>query len=449
MRRVVDISLFTKGGKKLRKFGLAFFCFILILSATGCGSSSADPSGSNGQNSNEKVTLRVSWWGEQQRHDYTMKVIELYEKKHPNVTIEAEFGNWDDYWKKLAPMAAASKLPDVIQMDTPYLFQYGEKGQLEDLTHFINDGTIDIQSIDKNAISGGMIHDKLYGFTLGSNVLSVITNDKMINESGVVVDDENWTWDEFEKIAIDIHKATGKYGTNGMSPADVFFPYYLRTKGEHFYNKDGTGLGYSDDQLFIDYFNRELRLIDEAAFPTPDVQSQIKGNEAEFIGKGNAAMTWNWSNQYLGFAQSANGTLSIKLPPEHANERALFLRPSMFFSIPKSSKQKQEAAKFINFFVNNVEANKLIKGDRGVPVSSKVLKQIKPKLTEEETKIFDYVEKASNYASKEDSPSPLGGAEVIKVLKDISEQILFKKITPEDGSKLFREKAEEILQKNQ
>lgn len=74
----------------------------------------------------KKVTLRVSWWGEQQRHDDTMKVIELYEKKHPNVRIEAEFGNWDDYWKKLAPMAAASRLPDVIQMDASYLF--GRKG---------------------------------------------------------------------------------------------------------------------------------------------------------------------------------------------------------------------------------------------------------------------------------------------------------------------------------
>ncbi|WP_160725148.1 ABC transporter substrate-binding protein [Bacillus sp. USDA818B3_A] len=433
----------------MRKFGLPFLCFILFLLAAGCGSSSEDPSLSNGQNGNKKVTLRVSWWGEQQRHDDTMKVIELYEKKHPNVRIEAEFGNWDDYWKKLAPMAAASRLPDVIQMDASYLFQYGEKGQLEDLTHFMDDGTIDTQSIDKNAVSGGMIGNKLYGFTLGSNVLSVITNDKMIKEAGVVLNDETWTWDDFEKIAIDIHQATGKYGTNGMYPADVFFPYYLRTKGERFYNKDGTGLGYSDDRLFIDYFDRELRLVDKNAFPAPDVQSQIKGNEAEFIGKGNAAMTWNWSNQYLGLAQSAKSALSIKLPPEHENEKALFLRPSMFFSISKNSKQKLEAAKFINFFVNNVEANKLIKGDRGVPVSSKVLKQIKPELTEEETKIFNYVEKASNYVSKEDSRVPLGNAEIMELLKDISEQILFKKITPEAGAKMFREKAQTILQKNQ
>lgn len=120
----------------------------------------------------------------------------------------------------------------------------------------------------------------------------------------------------------------------------------------------------------------------------------------------------------------------------------------MFFSIPKSSKQKEEAAKFIDFFVNNVEANKLIKGDRGVPVSSKVVKAIKPELAEEESKIFDYVEKASRNVSVSDPPDPLGSAEVMKVLQDVSEQILFKKITPEDGARFIRDQAEKILGMN-
>jgi multiple sugar transport system substrate-binding protein len=429
----------------MRKFGLALLCLLLLLSITACSSSSEEDSGGNGEIESNKVTLRVAWWGGQPRHDSTIKVIEMYEKKNPNVKIVAEYANWDDYWKKLAPMAATSQLPDVIQMDTAYLFQYGIKDQLKDLTQYIKDGTIGSSSIDENAISGGMIADKLYGFTLGSNVLTVIANDDMLEETGIKMDDENWTWNDFEKIALDVQNRTGKYGTNGMNPAHVFFPYYLRTQGERFYSEDGTGLGYSDDKLFTQYFERQLRLVDANAFPTPDVEAHIKGLEDEFIVTGESAMTWNWSNQFSGFAQSAQSPLSLNLPPEQAEETALFLRPSMFFSIPKSSKQKKEAAKFIDFFVNNVEANKLIKGDRGVPVSSKVVKAIKPELAEVETKIFDYVEKASQNVSASDPPDPLGSAEVMKVLQDISEQILFKKITPEDGARSFREQAENIL----
>ena len=40
---------------------------------------------------------------------------------------------YDDYWKKLAPEAAANELPDIVQMDISYFRQYGLKDQLEDL----------------------------------------------------------------------------------------------------------------------------------------------------------------------------------------------------------------------------------------------------------------------------------------------------------------------------
>ena len=50
--------------------------------------------------SKDPVKLRVAWWGGQARHDYTLKVIELYEKQHPNVKIEAEYAPFDDYSEK-------------------------------------------------------------------------------------------------------------------------------------------------------------------------------------------------------------------------------------------------------------------------------------------------------------------------------------------------------------
>lgn len=434
----------------MKKFVLTVTSAMLAAGLAACGNEEAEggASGEVKEGDQEEVTLRMAWWGGQPRHDYTMKVIEMYEAENPHVNIEAEFANWDDYWKKLAPMAAANQLPDIIQMDTAYLSQYGEKGQLADLTSFVEGGTINTDNIDEATIAGGKIGDALYGFNLGSNVLSVITNDQMLQDAGVEINDENWTWEDAEKAIVDVSKASGTYGTNPMNPPDVFFPYYLRTQGERFYNEDGTGLAYEDDQLFIDFFERQVRLIKEGAFPTPDVTAQVKGLEDDFIVKGDAAMTWNYSNQYLGFSQLTEAPLSLRLPPEQAENKALFLRPSMFFSVPKSSENQEEAAKFIDFWTNNIEANKLIKGDRGVPVSSEVLEALKPELSEDEVKIFEYVERASQNASPADPPDPLGSAEVMKALKDVSDQILFETISAEEGAKKFREQANEILGRN-
>lgn len=148
------------------------------------------------------------------------------------------------------------------------------------------------------------------------------------------------------------------------------------------------------------------------------------------------------------FDDLTENPLSINLPPEQATNKALYLRPTMFWSITENSKHKEEAAKFIDFYTNNIEANKLIKGERGVPLSSEVVKALQGELTESEAKIFQYVEDAKQYVGPADPPAPVGSAEVMKTLDDFAEKILFKAITPKEGAEQFREQATEILGRN-
>ena len=37
-----------------------------------------------------QVELRVAWWGSQDRHDRTIKAIELFQKKYPNIKVGTE-----------------------------------------------------------------------------------------------------------------------------------------------------------------------------------------------------------------------------------------------------------------------------------------------------------------------------------------------------------------------
>jgi len=433
----------------MKKVVYAALSCLMTFSIAACSSSTpsneASPSNVTGQ---EPVKLRIAWWGGTPRHEYTKKVIEMYEKQNPHVQIEEEYANYDDYWKKLAPQAAANQLPDIIQLDTSYFAQYANKGQLEDLTTYTKNGTIDVSSITEDVIASGKLNNKLYGMSLGVNALTVVMDEENLKKAGLQTPAPDWTWDNFEKLTIDVKTKAGTFGSNGLYPPDVFLPYYLRSHGQHMYSPDGTSLGYTDDSLFVEYFKRKLRLVEAGAIPTPDLQAQLKGIEDDFIVKGTALMSWNWSNQYIGFTETAKRPLILHLPPGPNQKEGMFLKPSMFFSIANNSKHKEEAAKFISFFLNDIEANKLIKGDRGVPVSSKVLEGIKPVLSSEQTTVFEYVNEVSKNSSPLSPMDPPGSAEVIKTLKDISEQILFKRITPEEGAAKFRQKANEILAKN-
>ena len=429
----------------MKKLLISILPLVVMLAFTGCSESSSAVSS---KNSEEKITLRVAWWGEQPRHDYTLKVIKLFEEKNPDIHIEFEFSNWDDYWKRLAPMAAANQLPDIMQMDLLYLKAYSKNNLLVDLTQYIENNTIDTKYIDEKVLSGGKVGDQLYGFPLGLNAPAVIMDSNLVLSATNQLPKQEWTWDDFEKIALEAHRQKNIYGTNGMKPPEVFFPYFLRTNRQNLYNQEGTALGYDDDQLFVDYFNRQLRLLDEGAFPRVDVTEQIKGIEDELLVNKQSPMTWAYSNQYYGFSKAAGRPLEIMAPPGPNQQDSMSVRPSMLFSITKSSKHQEEAARFINFFVNNIEANQLIKGERGVPVSSKVVMEVKKGLSTEEKKAFDYVFNVENTSNHVEKADPLGGIEVVNLLQDISEQILFKKITPLQGAQKFRKEADEILQKN-
>ncbi|PYI55599.1 ABC transporter substrate-binding protein [Paenibacillus flagellatus] len=442
----------------MRKAVTSFLATALLLTACGGGGASNNASTGSGTSSTgtgttpaadakkDPVTLRVAWWGGQSRHDYTLKVIELYTKKNPHVKIETEYASFDDYWKKLAPQAAANGLPDVFQMDISYLTQYGGRGQLEDLEPYTKNGTINVKDVSENSLSGGKVDGKLVAMNLGSNVLGSTIDPQMLKDAGVTLK-QDWTFADFEEIAAKL-KAKGKMIAADLRH-DVVFPFYLRGQGLHMYAADGASLGYADDKPFIDYYTMYQKWYDAGYLLPLDKLAQKKGTpEDDEMVLGNAASSNGWSNQYILMANAAKRPLDIHPYPNWSQNKALFLKPSMYFSIAKSSKVKEEAAKFIDFFINDIEANKIIKGERGVPVSSKVKEALKPELTPEQAKVFDYVSWAEQNSSQMDPPNPVGAVEVDKLLKDTVEQILYKKLTVQEGAAKFRKEANAILAKN-
>ncbi|WP_199617617.1 ABC transporter substrate-binding protein [Paenibacillus alkalitolerans] len=433
----------------------------LAFSLAACGSGNGNVNGSGGgtketsattsttaaasDGEKENITLRMTWWGNQPRHDYTLKVIKMYEQQNPHVKIEPEYASWDDYWKKLAPQAAAGELPDILQMGLSYLAQYGEKGQLEDLTPYLGK-SIDISNISPAVVDGGRLGDKLWGMSLGVTSLAFQYDPALLKKAGVEALDPNWTWSDYEDIARKA-KAAGLFMDTGMRP-EVFFSYYLRTHGKTLFSADGTQLGYDDDALFVDHFGRLSRLVHEGALMTPDARAQIKGLDDDPVVKGTAIGIWQWSNQFIGLQSVAKRELALFNMPGPNMKQGMFINPGMYFSVAKSSKHKEEAAKFISFFLNDVEANKLIMGDRGVPGSSVVKEALKPLLTPQQIQVFDYVAWAENNSTPMDPPEPVGAGEVFAALTSAVEQLEFKKITPEEAAKQFRSEANAILGKN-
>src|SRR5690625_3019519 len=87
----------------LKKYSLFLLVFALAIVLNACSStnnSSNDNSVDKGDN-DEKTVIRFAWWGNDERHNLTQEVIELFEEKNPDISVKTEFTSWDSYWDRL------------------------------------------------------------------------------------------------------------------------------------------------------------------------------------------------------------------------------------------------------------------------------------------------------------------------------------------------------------
>ena len=397
---------------------------------------------STSDNAGESVTLRLCWWGSQTRNDLTQKAIELYMEKNPNVVIETEFTDWSGYWDKLSAMAAGGNLPDIIQMDYSYLQQYQQSGQLADLSQFIDSGVIDTSKIADSVIDSGSIDGTCYALSLGSNAPMMVYDKEIVEQAGVELP-EQLTIEELYDIGQTIYEKTGvkTYYDGGINMMQVI----ARTQGSHLFDELAAGTKTASETHFanVDKFNKAESAIspDLLAEKNPDVV------ETKPIIDGTTWNDFSYSNQYISIANTAGRDLGITMYPttSDATTQPMFLKPSQFFSIAETSQNKEEAAKFLDWFTNSVECNNILLAERGIPVNSDVAEAIKPNVDENSQKVFDYIAEVSKIATPIDDPDPSGKGEVEAQAKTIVENLRYGDTDAAGAAEEFVTTSQKIL----
>ena len=119
--------------------------------SAGTASNAAAPS--NGQT----VNFRMAWWGSKDRHDRTIKVINLFEKENPNVKITYEFASFNDYFTKMTTEAAGHNLPCLMQQDYATIGDWISRGLLLPLDQYVQNSTIDTKNVAKTYLDSGRV----------------------------------------------------------------------------------------------------------------------------------------------------------------------------------------------------------------------------------------------------------------------------------------------------
>ena len=195
------------------------------------------------------VTLRLGWWGNEPRHNMYNDLADMYEELNPNVTIEREFAGWAPYWEKLATQVAGGNAPDIVAHAPQFLFDYGNRGALLDLTPLVETGQIDLSKWPQGIVDTGKIDDKIYMLTLGNSSVGMHYNPALFEEAAWLQPTFDWTWSDWQDTVLALNEALPEdvYAMSDSGDDARGFRVFLRQRDKLFF--DGDQLGFEPQDL--------------------------------------------------------------------------------------------------------------------------------------------------------------------------------------------------------
>ncbi|WP_217597216.1 ABC transporter substrate-binding protein [Cohnella sp. GbtcB17] len=409
---------------------------------------SSDSGGASGEQ--KQVELRMMWWGDQKRADLTNKAIELFEQKNPGITITGEFGPSDGYFDKLNTQLASGTAPDIFFLGGNVV-DYANKGVLLDLGPY-KDKELNLSDMDTTMVEYGTIGGKLVHISAGANARGIVINKTMFEKAGVEVPQDGWNWDDFARISKEISDKLGKgyYGTYNFTTDSL--DIYLKQNGKQLYDMANNKLGFEEADL-LPWFQYWDKASKAGGVVTPDLQVSNPPTDASksLVITGKVAMTLLPSNMLASFQSTTKDELTMVQVPRGPKGTGVVFESSQGLSGYGKTEHPAEVAKFMNFWINDPEAAKILGNNRGVPVTAASREALKAEADAADKIVYDYTSRVSEANKKEPfaiSYNPPGNAEFIKLSDNTVQKIGFGKESVEKAVSEFYSGTVKIFNSN-
>ena len=407
----------------------------LVMAATACGGSGGD---------GDTVELRFSWWGSDERAATMRQVIENFEADNPGIQVEGETTDWSAYWDRLATNTAANDAPDILMQEERYLREYGERGALADLGELEG---LDLSGLDPLIAESGDLDGQTFGLATGVNAYAIHADPEAFAAAGVEMpDDETWSWDDYVEIAAEITENTdGEYvGAQSMSYNEAGFQVFARQHGENLYDENGE-LAFSQETL-EEWYALTERLLENGGQPSAaeSVEIEAGGIDQSVVATNDGAMAHFWTNQVGNVSEASGRDIELlRYPGESEFDRTgTYFKPAMFYAVSAGSEHPEEAARFVDYMLNDPAAADLLLADLGLPANLEVREHIIDDLPEGDARMAEFMTGIEDSIVDGNPPPPIGAGEVVDITDRVSDGLGFGELTPAEAAEQFMSEVE-------
>ncbi len=398
-----------------------------------------------------KIKMRIGWWGSDDRHQRTLKLIKLWESRKPGAVMTAEYGGLIGYSDKISTEFAGRNAPDVLQIsdNRESLIAAGRLLRLDD---YIASGQLNLSDANRSVLETLKVDGKLYSIPWGLACGCFFLDATVFGDLGVALPGPNWTWDEYAEIARKISKAApkGLYGSADIwAPAGTraFYPFefFLRQRGKTAFTPLGK-LNFGASEL-TEWFTFWDDLRRAGAVPPAEVTALENGFETSPIITGRAAM-YPINSSIASSLQGLTKHKLIVMPLPHGlGSKALpgpqygpFVNTNMQIYVNADTKYKTQAVQFLDDITNDPEFGKIQLMSRGVPLSSKIAAMEMPDIAPIEQSMVDMVQFVQTHATSQYVAWPKSGSQIQDLMQRAHQEIAFGQAKiPNTVSKFFDE----------
>jgi oligogalacturonide transport system substrate-binding protein len=357
--------------KSKKIMALALTAVLSLTALAGCSGKKDTPGNADGE---QQVELRMSWWGGDSRHEATLAAIKRFEELNPNIKVKAEYTGWDGHQERITTQIGGRTAPDVMQINWNWLTIFSKTGDGFYDLNTLGD-VFELDNYSKEALASTTVNGKLNGIPVSSTGRMLYLNKSTYDKFGVEIPT---TWDDLIAAADKFEAGYYPIDLDAYSSWLITMSYIEQKTGKQFISSDGK-LQFTLEEI-TDGLQFYKDLVDK------NVTTSIQERTGEGGGSnaplhqmpnyinGKYAGVYEWTSSVGKYNQpltEQNQELVLANLPMLSNARAtgVISKPSMLFSINKDTKHAKEAAKLLNFLLNDAEGVAIMGTQRGIPVS--------------------------------------------------------------------------------
>lgn len=312
----------------------------------------------------ESVPISFSWWGNDPRHEYTMKGIELFEQENPSVSVSESYGVWNGYEYKNRIAMMSDMEADVMQINYSWLREYSPDGEGYYDLNLLKD-QIDMTQFSEEDLERGSVSGKLNALPIAYNMPVFLYNQDILERYGLKVPS---AWDDLFAAAEAMSK-DGVYTLNVVTKHLwlMLLARYEQVNGKDAFDQDGHCL--IDEAGFRDMLTFYKKLYDRKVIPTV-------GTDGNVFSNGRAAGALAWISDADRYSQVlVDKKVSVIVGPsltlDGTGYAGWHMKPASLLAVSRITDHPDQAGQLVDFLLNDPDFALLQGTEKGVPVSRK------------------------------------------------------------------------------